>query len=229
MGTTSPKKVVAAEGLAYVRSSRLQSEDHRSYTIATARATCNNMPNRRKTSSPSQPPPYHPPFRQVQKHQDPPPSSLSTSSPSVSQFRTTNRPPNTRRGQLSSHIYFQARGYCTSSTLMASIHPSECQECAQSCEDRTCSVELTPQCTNQCVVVACNETHHDPTTCENCARSPPCELMCTDSDECPGLEEIVSDHKSCSVTWRLTNIFSSFSVAQTTRPSLRSASSHFPT
>ena len=32
-----------------------------------------------------------------------------------------------------------------------------CEECAQECDSAACTVELTSQCTDQCVVVACND------------------------------------------------------------------------
>ncbi len=158
--------------------------------------TRDNMPNPHTALFPSHSPPYHHSFRQVVKLEDTVPPALSTSSSSLSQLRTTTRSTNSKRPQLAPHGSPQARGCCTPTPLMASIHPSECEECAQSCQDGTCAVELTPQCTDQCIVVACNEDHHDPIACENCALAPPCEVMCTDSDECPGLEEIVSADKA---------------------------------
>ncbi|CAL1714748.1 unnamed protein product [Somion occarium] len=65
------------------------------------------------------------------------------------------------------------------------IHLAECEECVQSCDDPGCTIELTPQCTEQCVVV-CNDPHHSLGSCvDDSSRSFPCSdgLGCSDIDD----------------------------------------------
>lgn len=82
--------------------------------------------------------------------------------------------------------------------------PSSCEDCVQECEEGVCDVELTEQCTDQCVVVPCNVAHHgytprDPpddihagfTPCE-VASAAGCDLICTDGPDCDALDTIVS-------------------------------------
>ena len=58
--------------------------------------------------------------------------------------------------------------------------PYGCQECAQECEDGSCAadLELTSQCTDQCVVVACNDAHHGQYPCEHSSGDQPCRKDC---------------------------------------------------
>ncbi|KAI1796620.1 hypothetical protein LXA43DRAFT_986334 [Ganoderma leucocontextum] len=65
----------------------------------------------------------------------------------------------------------------------------ECQECAQDCtepqcDDGSCTLQLTSQCTDQCVVVACNDDHHDAPSCEQFAAAQPCVKECP-GEQCP--------------------------------------------
>lgn len=66
----------------------------------------------------------------------------------------------------------------------------ECQECThdcsqRQCDDGSCALPFTPQCTDQCVVVACNDDHHDASLCEQFAAAQPCGKECP-GEHCPG-------------------------------------------
>ena len=67
------------------------------------------------------------------------------------------------------------------------MHPQDCEECVQSCEDPGCTIELTPQCTDQCVVV-CDDTHHDMGAC---VEGTPNAFMCPDGTDCNLIEDLV--------------------------------------
>ena len=68
----------------------------------------------------------------------------------------------------------------------------DCAECVQECEDGACDVELTEQCTDQCVVVPCHDAHHDFAPCETGSFGSSCDLMCPDDTDCSALENFVS-------------------------------------
>ena len=79
----------------------------------------------------------------------------------------------------------------------ASLYPSvamssACEECVQECEQGTCELELTEQCTEQCVVVPCNDAHHGLAPCEAANAIAGCDIMCTDGPECAAIDTIVS-------------------------------------
>ncbi|PIL24994.1 transcription factor [Ganoderma sinense ZZ0214-1] len=70
----------------------------------------------------------------------------------------------------------------------------DCQECAQDCaddctqrqcDDGSCTLPFTPQCTDQCIVVACSDEHHDVSSCEPFAAAQPCGKECP-GEQCPG-------------------------------------------
>lgn len=69
---------------------------------------------------------------------------------------------------------------------------SACDECVQECEQGTCEINLTEQCTEQCVVVPCNDAHHDYHTCEAANAIANCDIMCTENKECDAIDTIVS-------------------------------------
>ncbi|TBU60962.1 hypothetical protein BD310DRAFT_814300 [Dichomitus squalens] len=61
----------------------------------------------------------------------------------------------------------------------------ECPECTQPCEDGSCTVVgLTSQCTDQCVVVPCSDTHDEAPSCEQLAAPLPCGKQCP-TEQCP--------------------------------------------
>ena len=70
----------------------------------------------------------------------------------------------------------------------------ECKECARVCEDASCAVEFTSQCTDQCVVVACNDAHHGSSTssCDDLAAPPQCSKQCSGEFDCSEFEQFVS-------------------------------------
>ncbi|KAI9064104.1 hypothetical protein FKP32DRAFT_1569942 [Trametes sanguinea] len=65
-----------------------------------------------------------------------------------------------------------------------------CDECAQECDGAACAVELTSQCTDQCVVVACTDEHHDPATCEENLAGAACSKECFGEADCAVFEEL---------------------------------------
>ncbi|GBE86608.1 hypothetical protein BKA93DRAFT_94071 [Sparassis latifolia] len=66
------------------------------------------------------------------------------------------------------------------------VAPLACEECVQECADAPCTVGLTPECTDQCVVVPCNDAHHqDPPCNENHRANEPCH----DGADCTSLED----------------------------------------
>lgn len=69
---------------------------------------------------------------------------------------------------------------------------SACEECVQECEDGSCDLELTEQCTDQCIVVPCNDAHHGYASCETANAIAGCDIMCTDGTDCDALDTIVS-------------------------------------
>ncbi|KAI0793937.1 hypothetical protein C8Q74DRAFT_544575 [Fomes fomentarius] len=67
----------------------------------------------------------------------------------------------------------------------------ECEECAQVCEDASCAVELTPQCTDQCVVVACSDAHHASSPCDGPIGTSQCGKECPGEFDCSELDKFL--------------------------------------
>lgn len=67
-----------------------------------------------------------------------------------------------------------------------------CSECVQECEDGACDSLLTEQCTEQCVVVPCNDAHHELPPCDASSVPGSCDIMCVDDTDCSVLENFVS-------------------------------------
>jgi hypothetical protein len=67
-----------------------------------------------------------------------------------------------------------------------------CVKCATKCQDTSCTVAtITSQCTDQCVVVACNDPAHGEMSCHGAQH---CNATCnngTDCPDCSGFEEFV--------------------------------------
>lgn len=62
------------------------------------------------------------------------------------------------------------------------------------CEQCCLIPEFTPECTNQCLVLACDDPDHATQSCL-VADGTPCDDSCitaADCTDCPGLDEIVS-------------------------------------
>ena len=74
--------------------------------------------------------------------------------------------------------------------------PSPCEECVQECEEGSCDLRLTEQCTDQCVVVPCNDAHHGYVPCEEANVVAGCDIMCTDDPECDAFDSIVSNYRA---------------------------------
>ncbi|KZT10085.1 uncharacterized protein LAESUDRAFT_722235 [Laetiporus sulphureus 93-53] len=62
-----------------------------------------------------------------------------------------------------------------------------CEQCADACASLPCTAELSSECTEQCVVVPCNDAHHDDTPLDKPCE--PCDLTCQNGADCTGLEE----------------------------------------
>ncbi|KAK0188758.1 hypothetical protein F5146DRAFT_932548 [Armillaria mellea] len=69
-----------------------------------------------------------------------------------------------------------------------------CVHCLQECSEDVCaqrSLEMTSQCTDQCVVVTCNDLTHGSASV-NCDESDHCDFICDGATNCPdcsGLDE----------------------------------------
>ncbi|KAI6044287.1 hypothetical protein EDC04DRAFT_423995 [Pisolithus marmoratus] len=74
----------------------------------------------------------------------------------------------------------------------------QCDQCTprpQECDQAACLIPgLTSECTDQCLVVACDDPDHPDAECQVETGTEPCDGSCvggTDCVECPGLEEIL--------------------------------------
>ncbi len=70
-------------------------------------------------------------------------------------------------------------------------NPSTCEECVQECEESACDLQLTEQCTDQCVVVPCNDAHHKYAACDPKPPSPPSDLTSAEEADRDILESFV--------------------------------------
>ena len=81
--------------------------------------------------------------------------------------------------------------------------PMDSQQCAQCppppsppCAQPSCLIpEFTPECTDECLVLACDDPDHDAQSCLVTDGSNACDGTCTTAtacNDCTGLEEIVS-------------------------------------
>lgn len=73
--------------------------------------------------------------------------------------------------------------------------PSECTDCSTECTDSVCSTanEITSQCTDQCVVIACSDPEHGSPNCTDGHSY--CDFVCdstADCADCNGLDALVS-------------------------------------
>lgn len=78
-----------------------------------------------------------------------------------------------------------------------------CTECVTDCREPSCPVDMTPQCTDKCVVVACNDTSHSEMSCHGGGADPHCNVVCNHDSgctDCTGFEEFVS-HQQFLVFW----------------------------
>jgi hypothetical protein len=70
-----------------------------------------------------------------------------------------------------------------------------CAECVTDCIKPTCpAAEITPQCTDQCVVIACSDPNHDQMNCNGAVDNTHCDIACdsaVDCAGCPGFEDFV--------------------------------------
>ncbi|KAI5989282.1 hypothetical protein EDD15DRAFT_2284637 [Pisolithus albus] len=75
---------------------------------------------------------------------------------------------------------------------------SQCEQCTprpQECDQAACLIPgMTEECTDQCLVVACDDPDHQDSDCQVKNGDEPCDGSCVrgaDCVECPGLEEIL--------------------------------------
>ncbi|OCH84736.1 hypothetical protein OBBRIDRAFT_815353 [Obba rivulosa] len=66
-----------------------------------------------------------------------------------------------------------------------------CGECVRECEVASCSVELTSQCTDQCVVVACNDAHHTVPQYVAASAEQPCDTACLNGSDCTAFDQLL--------------------------------------
>ncbi|KAJ3558577.1 hypothetical protein NM688_g839 [Phlebia brevispora] len=108
-----------------------------------------------------------------------------------SNLRTTNKPQSPVEPKLvvraASHF-----PHCCCEMDALHIAPSSptCDECVQECEEGDCDVQLTEQCTDQCVVVPCHDTHHGLAPCDPTS-SDICDFTCVDGTGCGALDNFV--------------------------------------
>jgi hypothetical protein len=116
------------------------------------------------------------------------PTCLSNSAPSSSSCRPDRLSDIRTRGRnasMDSNAFMYPGG--------GPITEDTCVECTTECQDATCTVpERTSQCTDQCVVVACDDPSHGEMSCHNAHH---CDAACENGAEClhcNGFEEFVS-------------------------------------
>ncbi|OBZ74254.1 Zinc finger protein ZIC 5 [Grifola frondosa] len=122
--------------------------------------------DRHSLSSPSNPALVQPPLFSFSSPRSTP--SLSTYQ-HFSALRTTNEQSSPiMLAQALCQKTVDGRCPCMGEGGLAQL---DCAECAKECEKAACTVELTSQCTDQCVVVACNDAHHGSTSCVETSRT----------------------------------------------------------
>ncbi|OSX64271.1 hypothetical protein POSPLADRAFT_1137311 [Postia placenta MAD-698-R-SB12] len=77
---------------------------------------------------------------------------------------------------------------CPCGAVIHGTAPLNCAECAKECPGSPCPVELelSADCTDQCIVVPCNDAHHDAAPCPVGTPVEACEPC---SAECPDLDQ----------------------------------------
>jgi hypothetical protein len=94
---------------------------------------------------------------------------------------------------MSSQLHHQ-----TTAGTPPSLSTFACKECATECKQPSCpAVELTDQCTDQCVVIACHDMTHGELPCSGIGTGvdQQCDLVCdgiADCVDCTGYEDLVS-------------------------------------
>lgn len=101
---------------------------------------------------------------------------------------------------------------------LAQIHRRSSHKHAPGQSAEECPVDLTSQCTEQCVVITCDDPAHSASTCGS--EESQCDLVCPSPEEChdcSGFEEFVSMriffrksphfHLSCNVVLVFMNIY----------------------
>jgi len=84
------------------------------------------------------------------------------------------------------------------------LQPNRCAHCPEpespmdQCAEAACPVlDITSQCTDQCVVVACDDPTHPEPSCHLASGDTVCDSACMldkDCVDCPGLDELVCHH-----------------------------------
>ncbi|KXN86605.1 Zinc-responsive transcriptional regulator ZAP1 [Leucoagaricus sp. SymC.cos] len=84
--------------------------------------------------------------------------------------------------------------YYTKRSYLYTIPASECADCNTGCNESNCSNsnQLTSQCTDQCVVITCNDPEHNTLNCADGHSN--CDLICdsvADCPDCPSLSTLL--------------------------------------
>ncbi|CCM06787.1 uncharacterized protein FIBRA_09087 [Fibroporia radiculosa] len=111
--------------------------------------------------------------------------------PPFSSLRTTVASKPTSQ-DMQSHTVFQNNHTGGSFVAPSSVLPIACEECAHTCADAPCAAELrlSEECTDQCVVIACNDTHHPVAQCNQNPPNGHCDAPCPRGADCTGWDEL---------------------------------------
>lgn len=115
-------------------------------------------------------PPLHPPYQHY------------------SHLRTTD----SSQPSLQPHFYHDSsQPACCPKMIALGVPapPSPCDECVVECEEGECELELTEQCTDQCVVVPCHDVHYP--SCDDASDKLSCDMSCLDDADCSALDNFV--------------------------------------
>jgi hypothetical protein len=154
--------------------------------------------------SPTPHPPGRPPHKNRLALSSSASSTISTPYHNLSDLRTTRRNNNLSM-QLESHSYGATcclpgpdtirRGGQFHPPHLRSTDGPQLEISLDQCEEAACPIlDITSQCTDQCVVVACDDPTHPEPSCHVTDRDTVCDSTCTlddDCADCPGLAELV--------------------------------------
>lgn len=81
-----------------------------------------------------------------------------------------------------------------------------CVDCVQECNEPSCpSGEITSQCTDQCIVIACTDPDHGGMSCHGPGEDTHCDLICDGAKncvDCSGFDEFVSRYPLVAATFQ---------------------------
>ena len=107
-------------------------------------------------------------------------------------------------------------------TAPAMLSAIPCRDCVTECTQQPCpgpAVELTAQCTDQCIVIACHDPTHDESPCPGTGAEHQCDLLCdgiAECMDCTGYQDLVRCVRSYVLRdLTISSFVPSFSAAQT--------------